>query len=190
MLPILNGEARKGWFSGLFDRRLSLDWLLRFIDYRQETVMRKYIRHPSDIPIDFQVEEDGDAHVYNVKDVSEGGLCFKTDKQMPRGIKIHLHIPVEYQIGAHSRPADAVANLDQFEADGIVAWCKKEGDGYSVGVQFSDPGTRFGVRMVEQVCHIEHYRYDVLQAQGRELTREQAAREWVERYAAEFPAVN
>ena len=77
--------------------------------------------------------------------------------------------------------------MNPFDADGVVAWCRPEANGYSVGVQFADASTQFGLRMVEQVCHIEHYRADVLREEGRVLTREQAAREWIELYAAEFP---
>lgn len=146
--------------------------------------MRKYIRHPSDIPIDFQIDEADTPVVHKMKDISMGGLCFSTDRHMERGTKIHVHIPVAMQV--NTDPSES-GLFDRFEADGVVAWCRAEGNGFAVGVQFADPDTQFGLRMVEQVCHIEHYRYDVLQVQGRQLTSEEAAKEWVERYAAEFP---
>lgn len=146
--------------------------------------MRKYIRHPSRIPIDFQIDDTASPTIYQTKDVSQGGLCFQTDRPMPRGKKIRLRIPLAFQIGVVREQGE---DQERFEAEGVVAWCCKESGRYAVGVKFLDPGTRFGVRMVEQVCHIEHYRHDVLLEQGRELTSEEAAREWVERYAAEFP---
>jgi len=40
---------------------------------------------------------------------------------------------------------------------------------------------------VEQICHIEQYKRDMRDQEGRELTGEQAAYEWIERFAAEFP---
>ena len=43
----------------------------------------------------------------------------------------------------------------------------------------------FSVRMVEQICRIEHYRADQ-RAHGRILTSQQAAMEWIERYAEKF----
>lgn len=144
--------------------------------------MRKYIRHPSDIPINFCVSNNDAPQAHRVKDVSVGGLCFNSDKPVERGTPIHIHIPVVMQPQSSDRQAP-----DQFDADGVVAWCRPEGGGYSVGVQFADANTRFGLRMVEQICHIEHYRADVLQAEGRTLSSEEAAREWVERYAADFP---
>jgi hypothetical protein len=42
-------------------------------------------------------------------------------------------------------------------------------------------------RMVEQVCHIENYKKVVYQAEGRLLTAEEAAMEWISKYASQFP---
>lgn len=149
--------------------------------------MRQFIRHPSDIPIHFQVDEQEAPIAQRVKDVSLGGLCFTTDKPLKPGSPIHIHIPLDYQVAkAQTETPQAAKTGEGFDADGVVAWCRQEGEVYAVGVQFADPSTQFGVRMVEQVCHIEHYRYDLSQ-QGRELSSEEAAREWVERFAEEFP---
>jgi hypothetical protein len=38
--------------------------------------------------------------------------------------------------------------------------------------------------MVEQICFIEHYKNEVLETEGRALTSEQAAAEWIEKYGA------
>jgi len=42
------------------------------------------------------------------------------------------------------------------------------------------------MRMIEQACHIEHYR-KVWSEKGRQLSAEEAAKEWIEQYAAAFP---
>lgn len=149
-----------------------------------EPAMRKFIRHPSDIPIDFQVEDEESPVMHRTKDVSLGGLCFESDHPVATGKRIHIHIPDLLQPAA--RGAQPASNA--FDADGVVAWCRREGQNYAVGVRFEDQSIQFGLRMVEQVCHIEHYRYDVLHEQGRELSSEEAAQEWIERFAAKFPA--
>lgn len=146
--------------------------------------MRKYIRHPSDIPINFCVSEAGVPVPHRVKDVSVGGLCFSSDRPVRRGTAIRIRIPLVLQPPVQ---ADETTQSTEFDAEGVVAWCRREAEGYAVGVQFADPSTRFGMRMVEQICHIEHYRADIFQSEGRSLTSEEAAREWIERYAAEFP---
>ncbi len=171
-----NRHSAPVWWNPWFN--LYREWLQQLLIPNNESVMRRFIRHPSDMPIDFQINEHEPPVARKIRDVSQGGLCFNADRPMQRGAHIRIHIPISLPIGNEQRP---------FEAEGVVAWCRKEGDSYAVGVQFDDQSTQFGVRMVEQVCHIEHYRYDVLQEEGRELSSEEAAREWVERYAAEFP---
>lgn len=141
--------------------------------------MRRYIRHPACVPLKFVVEdvekkEEAD-QAFALRDVSEGGLCFSSDHPVSPGSNITIEIPVE------SPP---------FRASGVVAWCRPEDQHYAVGVQFSDDVTRFSVRMVEQICHIERYRSAVKEIEGRQLTSEEAAREWIERYAGEFPGYN
>jgi hypothetical protein len=42
-------------------------------------------------------------------------------------------------------------------------------------------------RMVEQVCYIENYKKVVYQTEGRLLTAEEAAMEWICKYASQFP---
>jgi PilZ domain len=147
--------------------------------------MRKFIRHPSDIPIDFKISDVEQPKPRRVRDVSLGGLCFNSDQPVPKGTAIHIRIPLLLQTAV---PEEGVEQDIPFKADGVVAWCKPEANGYAVGVEFADPTTQFGLRMVEQVCHIEHYRSDVLHGEGRVLSSEEAAREWVERYAAAFPS--
>ena len=56
-----------------------------------------------------------------------------------------------------------------------------------MGVEFLDRDDSFRARMVEQVCHIEQYKRQVLETEGRVLNGEQAAKEWIRRYAASFP---
>lgn len=137
--------------------------------------MRRYIRHPAGVPIRFSVENTEEQDTYRafaLRDVSEGGLSLDSENPVAIGSNITIEIPIE------SPP---------FQARGIVAWCRPEGDHYAIGVQFDDYVTRFSVRMVEQVCHIEHYRADVREVEGRQLTSEEAAKEWIDRFASEFP---
>lgn len=148
--------------------------------------MRKYIRHPSSIPLHFQVEENLQTIKNEIKDISVGGLCFSTDQPMSPGTKIHIRIPLTFF--ADKSPSRNLFDAEAFDADGYVTWCQREAGKYAVGIQFDDQSTQFGVRMVEQVCHIEQYRSGVLKGEGRALDEEEAAREWVEKYAADFPS--
>jgi hypothetical protein len=132
--------------------------------------MRRYIRHPSDVPIEFSIA--GAEAREALKDVSGGGLCFRAHLRIPPGADIHLVIPVR---------------APPFEADGVVAWCREAGREYEVGVRFYGESSGFSLRMVEQICYIEQYRRDILQHEGRHLSGEQAAAEWIALYAERFP---
>ncbi len=132
--------------------------------------MRRYLRHPASVPIDFHVDAGGTRE--QIKDLGHGGLCFLCDEALPKGACVHVSIPVR-------EPA--------FEADGVVRWCRAAGERYEVGVEFEGDEDEYRLRMVEQVCHIEAYRKRVREEEGRELSGEEAAREWIEKNAAGFP---
>lgn len=146
--------------------------------------MRRFIRHPTSVPIECQAtdehveQETQESHAQHdpggetLIDVSEGGVSFSTGEELAAGGKVHLTIRVREQ---------------DLEVDGVVMWCRPTADGFDIGVAFDDPATVFAVRMVEQVCLIEKYRAMVKAKEGRELSSQAAAEEWIERYAADFP---
>ena len=135
--------------------------------------MRQFIRHPSEIPIEIKCAPESSYVQRSTQNVSYGGLAFLSDTAIELDTIIGLRMP-------HLRPA--------FELPAArVAWCHQEGSGFAVGVQFLEAAQAFEVRMVEQVCHIETYRRDVEQREGRQLTAEEAAEEWISRHAASFP---
>ena len=72
----------------------------------------------------------------------------------------------------------------------MVVWSHFQRGYYQVGVEFDEHTTKFALRMVEQVCHIEQYRKEVLETEGRYLSHEKAAVEWIARYASKFPILH
>jgi hypothetical protein len=136
-------------------------------------VERRFIRHPSRIPISFDAPEVGGTSRHDpLRNVSDGGVCFSAANALQPGSPIRLCIPV---FG------------ERFEVDGTVAWCRRQNGRYDIGVAFAREQDRFAVRMVEQLCYIEEYRNRVEREQGRTMSSEQAAAEWVEHFAGEFP---
>jgi hypothetical protein len=134
--------------------------------------MRRFIRHPVDIPISYHLL-DKPGEIEKLKNVSRGGLCFKTHEALPVGTAIRIEIP---------------ACQPKFESEGTVVWCSRADSSYDIGVQFGDCASEFNLRMVEQVCYIEHYKNYVWEKEGRRLTGEEAASEWIQKYAAVFPS--
>ena len=134
--------------------------------------MRQFIRHPSDISIEYSLGEVVAYEKEYLKNISHGGLCFSSKIRMKKGAVIHIKIPIRNPV---------------FEVDGVVAWCRESDQCYEIGISFCDEKTEFGVRMTEQVCYIEHYKKEVLQKEGRTISGEEAALEWIEKNAADFP---
>lgn len=134
--------------------------------------MRKFIRHPSDIPIKYELDDVTAYSDEYLKNISQGGLCFFSKIEIAAGTLIHIRIPLLKPV---------------IEVDGFVVWSRRTEGHYEVGVSFKDANTEFRVRMVEQVCHIEHYKREILEKEGRSLTGEEAAVEWIAKYAENFP---
>ncbi|MBL8484798.1 MAG: PilZ domain-containing protein [Rhodocyclaceae bacterium] len=134
--------------------------------------MRHYIRHPVDLPI--QVGALGDSADNNLQglNVGFGGLALFAQVAFEPGCIVKVRINV----------------VDpEFCSQARVVWCRAAPCGWELGLEFLDADDAFRVRMVEQMCHIENYRAAVLLREGRALSAEEAAREWISRHAAEFP---
>ena len=56
--------------------------------------MRKYIRHPSDIPIKFDIEGRAGNTRESLHDVSFGGLSFTSKVHIQAGVQITITIPL------------------------------------------------------------------------------------------------
>lgn len=136
-------------------------------DHREN---RQFIRHPTGIPV--QVSPAGATSApWTARDLGLGGLSFHADAALTLGSIVNVRIDL----------------VDpSFESEARVVWCHRAGDGYDLGVAFLSTNDAFRARMVEQVCHIESYRRAAAE-QGRALSADAAAREWVARFAASFP---
>jgi hypothetical protein len=108
-----------------------------------------------------------------MNNVSLGGLSFQAKQYIEPNCWLHIHIPI---------------NDEHFELDGQVRWCERSSeDHYDVGIKFANRREAFLARMIEQICHIEQYKQDVFVSEGRQLSSDEAASEWIEKFAEEFP---
>ncbi len=108
---------------------------------------RRYIRHPSDIPIEISSDKSLPEEEKVLSNISFGGLCFKSNVPFKYGDIVTIKI-------VHVRPP--------FEAKGKVMWCALDDSYFDVGVEFAGEGDAFRARMVEQICRIEQYKEEVL----------------------------
>jgi len=131
---------------------------------------RQFIRHPVDVPIQIKPQSERVLEHIAIADIGEGGIAFYTNVMFEKGCALRVAIP-------HIQPP--------FEALCVVCWQKECGNEFEVGVRFLDADSRFRARMIEQVCHIEDYRKKLL-GEGRCLSSEEAAGEWITLFAADF----
>ncbi len=137
--------------------------------------MTRFFRHPANIPIEVETHSqpspapDKTHHTLNL---SIKGLAFRCNQAFPPGELVGIKIPFV-------RPP--------FEAEARVIWCKPREGQFELGVEFLDQDDAFMARMVEQVCHIENYKKAVHRSEGRLLSSEEAANEWISKFASKFP---
>lgn len=138
--------------------------------------MRRFFRHPTDIPICVKTATLSKEEECDMKDLSEGGLsCF-------------LYSPIEVGMIVDIN----ITTIDPpYQGQGKIVWVKLSDDysknpRYEVGIKFTDNNEMFKVRMVQQICHIEQYKLRILEEEGRALDSNAAAQEWIQLYAADF----
>ena len=107
-----------------------------------------------------------------LSNVSLGGLSFQSQQALDTNQKVRVSIPL---LGGEGSLA------------GAVVWCEPSKNGYEIGLEFESSEEISRLRMIEQICHIEHYRNEVKLTEGRELSADEAAKEWISRYAVDFP---
>lgn len=132
---------------------------------------RRYIRHPVEVPIEVEVARAQDRRHERLRNVGAGGLCFHAKDPLDSATRVRIRIP---------------AVDPSFEVEGWVVWCNPADRGFDIGVEISQSADDYRLRMVEQLSHIENYRRLVEKRDGRRMSAEQAAREWISRYADEF----
>lgn len=135
--------------------------------------MRRFVRHPTDIPIEVRAQavQPGSDEECFMTTVSQGGLSCEVAQQLEVGAVVDV---------------DILSVSPPYHGHGEIMWCRVSGSHFEVGVRFTDKEEAFKSRMVQQVCQIEQYKNMVYQRDGRLLDGDEAAAEWIEKYAAEF----
>ncbi|MGH1463416.1 MAG: hypothetical protein ACRBB6_15430 [Neptuniibacter sp.] len=133
------------------------------------TEQQHFIHHPEEFSIELQSKENTPLPTeqpLNLKLVCNSTIPFSS------GESIGINLP-------------EVSN--EVEVLGIVDWCTTTNSGYELGIQFSDSDALMRIRMLEQLCFIKRYRTYVLNKEGRDISDQDAALEWIAKYANLFP---
>lgn len=127
---------------------------------------------PIQVSTSWEEDEDDESADQTITNISLGGLAFVSSTPLAVLERVRICIPTLER---------------ENHLTGNVIWCEKSAAGYEIGVEFERSRDVFRLRMIEQICHIEHYRQEVLRVEGRELSSREAASEWISRYAGDFP---
>lgn len=133
--------------------------------------MRRYPRHAVDMPI--RLYPVAGQPQLQLRNYSFGGLRCVSPCLLPVGTLVEIEIPDIHP--------------PTYYGQGMVMWCKAEGELFELGVRFLSAQEQFESCMAEQIHHIDVYRRRVCELEGRELSVEQAAGEWISEYAQRFP---
>ena len=135
---------------------------------------RHYYRHPIRVPL--QVEEISSEinkiQKAQCEDLSEKGLSFFWNHALSEGSLIHLMIPIEKQV---------------FKVEGRVAYSRKIKMGlFRIGVAFQNARSAFEAKLAEEILKIKEYRKNISINLGTEISEEDAAKKWIEKFAVHF----
>ena len=134
---------------------------------------RRYIRHLLVNPLEFQVDKEEEVEKTQTVDVSEGGLMFMSKKKVSVGTGIKLQMPLYDKV---FKIKAKVVHATKDKATGL----------YKVGVSFSSYADAFKVKLIEQIYLIEEYRVLRSLQLGREMSLQEASKEWIKRYSERF----
>jgi hypothetical protein len=139
----------------------------------QTTERRKAARFPPNVPIEVELEIGKNISIGKeyLNDISLDGLSFKFNFNIESGKDININIPLDKSV---------------FRIKARVMWSEQVEGGYKIGVRFTDSSDAFKAKIYKQLVQIEAYKYQVLEAEGRDLTFNEAAKEWIEKYAKKF----
>ncbi|MGH7898216.1 MAG: PilZ domain-containing protein, partial [Candidatus Binatia bacterium] len=124
------------------------------------------------VPLAVRPRTGGSELKSTVGDLSEGGLAFACDSPLEPGTVVEVSLPLADQ---------------PFLLVGCVRRCEPAATSeFRIGVEFLHPAMSFRMKLAEQILRIQELRRELSRERGEEISNEEAARQWVERYAAEF----
>jgi hypothetical protein len=136
---------------------------------------RQFLRHPLDVPLRCAVKTQADTDAAGLRNISDGGAAFFSSRKYRKGQAVEMTFPIFKQCPV---------------IKGKIIWsmADKEAPGqYINGLKYADPRDKKVNRIVEQICHIMSYRVMQEHLTGKVLSADEAAKEWISKYADSFP---
>lgn len=109
-----------------------------------------------------------DARPRTIGNISLGGLACHSDEPVAVGERVAVELTLAGQT---------------LLLHGTVARCQAEGGRFELGLRFEESPAEAQARACRELVEIERYRHEVLVMEGRQLSSDDAAREWMGRAA-------
>ena len=142
------------------------------------TERRRFIRHPLCFPLTYKlIEKKSPDHQKEKRsttiNISMGGLLFAAKRAVKIGSTIIVNLGFQDK---------------KFNVRSRVVYCgkNKETNLYNIGVKFYRLHDAFKVKLIEQLYLISEFRDLQSMKLGREISLEDASREWIKRYSDRF----
>jgi hypothetical protein len=121
-------------------------------------------RISSTLSIRLEHRRRGSRQTRTIQNLSLGGIACYSDEAVPTGDRVS----VEMAIGGQ-----------QLHLQGVVVWCRAAEGCFELGLRFDEGLVESRERMYQDIAAIEHYRHEVLMLEGRQLSTDAAALEWM-----------
>jgi len=107
---------------------------------KQQIEKRKYIRHPTEISVEYRISGEEGVKIDTTKDISFGGLCFKGQTYIEPGTTLKLKFP-----SIHT----------EYEVTGRVVWCSRKKEHVEMGLEFLDENEAYRAQLIEEISYLK-----------------------------------
>jgi c-di-GMP-binding flagellar brake protein YcgR len=134
---------------------------------------RYYSRHPIRVPMSLHlIANQTDVRSESV-DLSLGGLSFLWRDRLSKGNFLDISIPVKEKLFA-------------IKAKVVYSKEDRKTGRFKTGVLFCDVPSACRARLAEEALEILEYRKQMSSELGRDISEEEAAEQWVQKFASSF----
>lgn len=130
---------------------------------------RIHPRVPSGLSVRLRPTAAPGARPRTIQNVSLGGIACFSDEPIGTGERVAVNMTIGGQ--------DLLLH-------GTVVWCRASGGRFELGLRFAEDARESRERLCRDLEEIERYRHEVLLLEGRQLSSDAAALEWMDARAA------
>ncbi len=137
---------------------------------------RQFLRYPIRVKMELQLASDSSNLHSQTGDLSGGGLHFFWIRSLAKGTSLKIALPVLNR--AFKLTGEVVYSI----RDAVTGL-------FRTGVAFRDPSSTFRMKLAEEILRIQKFQEELSRKQKEEISVEEAARKWIQKYSKEFAKI-